>query len=290
MSAALCKTRPAFTLIELLVVIGIAALLAGLLLPVLGSARDAANQLNAQSALRQLLLGYTVYQNDSDGHVLYGYPPPTLGGQPITVQADSGHTFSGWAAERYPWRLTPYIDDIWELLHLHASVPPIPLADDSQSEAELKAYDLSLAPAFGINSIYVGGHQGPAFEGFVTAGGVNLPNKGKHVVFRDLEVRRPSSLIVFAETKERQGTSTDPNTGLHFATPPHADGHRWRAPDDRFEIMKPGHITGLPEGRYSAATTTGFFDGHVSVLRPRALDDMRLWANQATTPDYDFKP
>lgn len=60
--------RPGFTLIELLVVLAIVAVLTGLLLPALGSARQSARQTLCLSSLRQTSLSLVGYTQDHRGH------------------------------------------------------------------------------------------------------------------------------------------------------------------------------------------------------------------------------
>lgn len=64
--------RPAFTLIELLVVVSIIALLVGLLLPALASARRAALLVKCTTNVRQNAQATYVYANDFDGAVPMG--------------------------------------------------------------------------------------------------------------------------------------------------------------------------------------------------------------------------
>ena len=72
------NARKEFTLIELLVVIAIIAILAGMLLPALGAAREKARRINCAGNLKQISLSCKMYANDYNE-----YFPTTLASSPV---------------------------------------------------------------------------------------------------------------------------------------------------------------------------------------------------------------
>ncbi len=67
------RTNRAFTLIELLVVIAIIAILAAILFPVFGRARENARRSSCQSNMKQIGLGILQYNQDYDEKQIYAF-------------------------------------------------------------------------------------------------------------------------------------------------------------------------------------------------------------------------
>ncbi|MEM1026796.1 MAG: prepilin-type N-terminal cleavage/methylation domain-containing protein [Planctomycetota bacterium] len=285
-----------FTLIELLVVISIIALLVAILLPTLGAARTSARQMRDLSNLRQLMLAYSVYQEDYDGHVMWGYAPAVIEGSPIEARGPGGTPVTGLSAQRFPWRLAPYVQHVWEVLYSNANISVQTERERDAGPAEdwnPAEYQFSVFPSFGLNTTYVGGHDGMPRQGFVAG----VPNRGAHVVFRNQEVRDASQLIVFAESQNRQGDQSadfllSPNEppihdGYFFVDPPEIvvdspnprNRSVWRAERHGLVNEWTSPILGLPIGRHGTSVATAFFDGRAAVVDLQRLDDLSLWSN-----------
>jgi prepilin-type N-terminal cleavage/methylation domain-containing protein/prepilin-type processing-associated H-X9-DG protein len=100
------RSKSGFTLIELLVVIAIIAILASILFPVFGRARENARRSSCQSNLKQLGLGFTQYIQDYDERLPLTTAGPSGVGQPNGWMYYSGsapYTFDPARSSLYPY-------------------------------------------------------------------------------------------------------------------------------------------------------------------------------------------
>jgi prepilin-type N-terminal cleavage/methylation domain-containing protein/prepilin-type processing-associated H-X9-DG protein len=98
--------RRAFTLIELLVVIAIIAILASILFPVFGMARERARVSSCSSNLKQFMLGITMYTQDYDESMPLAWKIKGQVGAKITAPGEQG---AGRAQQGLAATLMPYV-------------------------------------------------------------------------------------------------------------------------------------------------------------------------------------
>ena len=235
----------AFTLIELVISIGVIAILISIALYGLGIARKASVRTSSANALRQIVSAYISYANSHDGRLMPGYlDQAALTNLNIVAKLKNGVILNNVDASSYVWRLAPYLDHSWEtFLADYRSIDVANRLTDEYaagvygpSSATGTQFGISLRPAFGLNSVYLGGdttHGDPLLNPW------DNPN-GRVAALRMSEVKSPGKIIVFAPTRAGNSNilSSQAILGYPVLTPPFANFNR----KDQIALLKQWHF------------------------------------------------
>ena len=227
--------RPAgFTLIELLVVIAIIAILAGMLLPVLGKAKAKAHGTTCLSNEKQLQLAWTLYEGDADGRLVSN---SNNGG---TLGAGNNTNLT-WCPG---WMKLPTNDGSAtnELFFMHG------LMGRYAGNAKLFKCPADKYVETGRTLTYPRSMSMNNWMNYP----VSLGNAGAPVYTRSTSLGKPSDLYVFMH--ETPNTIED----CVFRQDMYLSG------DARNGTFAPGNV---PSALHTGATSMGFADGHVESKR-----------------------
>ncbi len=173
--------RKGFSLIELLVVIGIIAILAAILFPMLTRVQDKGKQTKCLSNMRQLALAISSYVQDSNGAM------------------PDAWTSGNWSSGTWRERIMPYLKskNVY-----NCSTPTIDWRDTQMSK-------------FSHYGLAVGLTHNP----MATPGFINVTNWGVFGYTYLSKVQQPSKTIMIAENKDGDW-STEPMTSYppHWAS------------------------------------------------------------------------
>jgi len=240
-----------FTMVELLCALAVIAMLAALVVGAVGAAQKSGMKASEISAGKTLMTGYHLYATENGGSLLPGYISNAR-----DVQGAHGENLSGQAANRYPWRLAPYLNYNYKAAFLATK-------QKISNPSEL-TYMVSLVPSLGVNGVYVGGDESSPMNPFNPRAAARY---GDFCVLRLNQAVKPSQLIVFASAVYR-------------------DVRMGREEKGYFKIEYPDRNVDF---RYNKKAVVACLDGHVELLTREEMRDMRRWSNlHAQSDDPNF--
>jgi len=234
-----------FTLIELLIVIGVIAILAALLFPLLSQARGRAQGAYCLNNNRQLALAWQLYADDHNGALPYN----------LVMAGTSLRTNLNWVNNVMTWDLSPDNTNLATITG--ASLAPFAGGSVSifhcPADQALSAEQSAAGWSHRIRSYSMNAMMGDV--GSFSATGVNLNNPTYRQFFKITEIPQPTEIFVFLE---EHPDSINDGYFLNKYT---------AAPSGVYPAYAAQEWQHLPASYHNRATAFSFADGHASLHR-----------------------
>ena len=273
--------RRGFSLVELLVAIGTISVLIALVFHAATSVRSGASKATEMASARGLITAWTGYSTDNRGSILPGYASGFRGRDAAGEWLDV--STADVAVMRWPLRLAPYLGHDFAALFSGDSRDALDALADAPTESRL--YTVSVAPAFGLNSVFVGGD-----ENYGGSSEIFTQTFGNFYVTKLSRIRKPSELGVFFTSQGLSSLTGRVQQGFFRVLPP-----AWTLPlwSDEYDpanpasagFVSPRHTEGAKDVAIVATA-----DGGVSTDTIDDLRDMRRWCELADSPDWLMTP
>jgi prepilin-type N-terminal cleavage/methylation domain-containing protein/prepilin-type processing-associated H-X9-DG protein len=237
------RRRSAFTLIELLVVIAIIAILAAMLLPALSKAKQKAQAISCMNNLKQLTLGWIMYNGDNSGNL----PPngeQNEGNNPALLPADVNLQSGGKWYQWCPGWLRTYNANETNLVQVGAIYPYVKTVAVYKCPADFSTINLGTVHIAKPRSYSMNSWLNP-FPGFDAArlfGG-----SPARIFHKDSDITQPGPSMTFVSIDENANSIDDG----YFAGSPGL----------------PGKWINVPSTRHGNASGLSFADGHSEIKR-----------------------
>lgn len=282
---SLCKNKTplqrGFTLIELLAVVATTGILAVLCVGVTQKAMDSASKVREINAARLLVGALHLSAQENDGRYLSGMDY-RAGSNDYPVYKPDGGKAVGRAAQRYTFRIMPYLDNELDGT-IFVNRNKAEIIKGTGGTGWKYDYEVSSYPALGMNVYCVGG---------VVYGDGSLMNEAD-CISRSANMK--GSILAFASGGS--GTGKTRMHGFCYVSPPTKENdspicQKWDRPETWTRDKDPMNF-GWVDFRYDGKAVCAFLDGSTRMCSVEELSDMRLWtrtALEANDPNLNLTP